>query len=138
MEIIFLIGRILFGLLFVASGIAHVTDKGEMAGYAESRGVKPGRPAVLVSGLMILVGGVLVVLGVWIDIGAILIALFLLGTAFLMHQFWGETDPQAKQMEQVQFTKDIGLLGSALILLYLAWEFGADAGLTITDPLFNG
>lgn len=138
MEIIFLIGRILFGLLFVASGFAHLTDKGQMAGYAESRGVKPGRPAVLVSGLMIVVGGVLVVLGVWIDLGAIMIGLFLLPTAVLMHGFWGETDAQAKQMEQVMFMKDIALLGGALILLYLAWEFGNDAGLTITDPLFNG
>jgi len=137
MEVLFLIGRILFGVLFVGSGIAHLTQSAEMGAYAESRGVKPGRLAVIVSGLMIVAGGVLVILGIWIDLGAILIALFLLGAAFLMHRFWGETDEQAKQMEMIQFMKDISLLGASLILLYLAWELGDDAGLQIVEPLFN-
>jgi uncharacterized membrane protein YphA (DoxX/SURF4 family) len=138
MDVIFLIGRLLFGALFISAGIAHVTDKGAMAGYAESRGVKPGRPAVLASGVVILVGAVLIILGIWIDVGAILVALFVLSTAVLMHAFWKESDAQARQLEMTQFMKDMALCGGALILLYLAWEFGGDAGLTITDPLFGG
>lgn len=136
MEVLFLIGRILFGLLFLGSSIAHLTQSAGMGAYAESRGVKPGQPAVIVSGLVILVGSVLVILGIWIDLGAILIGLFLLGTALLMHAFWKEEDAQARQMEMIQFQKDIGLLGASLILLYLAWEFGDDAGLQIVEPLF--
>jgi uncharacterized membrane protein YphA (DoxX/SURF4 family) len=137
MEILFLIGRILFGALFVGSGIAHLTQSEAMGGYAESKGVKPGRLAVIVSGLMILVGGVLVILGIWIDLGAILVALFLLGAAVLMHSFWKEEDAQAKQLEMTMFMKDTALLGASLILLYLAWELGDDAGLQIVEPLFN-
>lgn len=138
MDVIFLVGRILFGLLFLAGSVAHLTDKGPMAAYAESRGVKPGRPAVLGSGVVILVGSVLVILGIWVDLGAILIGLFLLGAAFGMHNFWKETDAQSRQTEMTQFMKDIALLGGALILLYAAWELGGDLGLTITDPLFKG
>jgi uncharacterized membrane protein YphA (DoxX/SURF4 family) len=136
MDVIFLIGRIFFGAIFLASGIAHVTDKGAMAGYAESKGVKPARPAVFVSGLMILAGGVLVILGLWVDLGALLLVLFLLPTAVLMHGFWSESDPAARQNEMVQFFKDLALCGAALMLLYLASELGGDAALTITDPLF--
>lgn len=137
MDVVFLIGRILFCLVFLGSSASHLTDKGQMAGYAESRGVKPGRPMVLVSGLMMLVGAVLVVLGVWIDLGAILIGLFTLSAAFLMHNFWREEDPGSRQTEMIQFMKDLALTGAALMLLYLAWELGGDAGLTITDPLFD-
>lgn len=137
MDVLFLIGRILFGALFLGSSIAHLTQTAGMAGYAESRGVKPGKPAVVVSGLMMLVGSVLVILGIWIDLGAILIGLFLLSAAFLMHAFWKEDDAQAKQMEMIQFQKDIALLGASLILLYLAWEFGDQAGLQIAEPLFG-
>lgn len=137
MDVLFLIGRILFSLIFLFSSFAHLSDKGAMAGYAESRGVRPGRPAVLVSGLMILVGSVLVIFGIWTDLGAILIALFLLSAAFLMHRFWPEKEPMARQMEMTQFMKDIGLCGGALILLYVAWELEGDLPFTITDPLFG-
>ncbi|HEX6196817.1 MAG TPA: DoxX family protein [Jiangellaceae bacterium] len=136
MEVLFLIGRILFGVLFLGSSIAHLTQSAAMAGYAEAKGVKPGRPAVIGSGLVILVGSVLVILGIWIDVGAILIGLFLLSTAILMHPFWREQDAQARQMEMIQFQKDTGLLGASLILLYMAWEFGDDVGLQIVGPLF--
>lgn len=137
MDVLFLIGRILFGLLFLGSAFAHLTQSVGMGTYAESRGVKPGRPAVIASGLVILVGAVLVILGIWIDVGAILLGLFLLSAAFLMHAFWREEDPGARQMEMIQFQKDIALLGASLILLYLAWEFGDSAGLQIVEPLFG-
>lgn len=137
MDVLFLVGRILFSMIFLGSSIAHLTDKGALAGYAESRGVKPGRPAVLGTGVQILVGAVLVVLGIWIDLGAILIALFLLSTAFLIHNFWRETDDMSRRNEMIQFQKDIGLCGGALILLYAAWQLEGDLGLTITDPLFD-
>lgn len=137
MDVLFLIGRILFCAIFLSSAVAHLTDKGAMAGYAESRGVRPGRPMVLVSGVQILVGGLLVLLGIWTDLGAILLALFALSTAVLMHNFWREREPGARQTEMIQFMKDLALAGAALILLYLAWEMGGDLPFTITDPLFD-
>jgi putative oxidoreductase len=44
---------------------------------------------------------------------------FLVPTAILMHGFWRDTEPQAKRMEQVQFFKDLGLAGAALMLFAL-------------------
>jgi putative oxidoreductase len=136
-DVLFLIGRILFVVVFLGSAVAHLTDKGAMAGYAESRGVKPARPAVLMSGAMILVGAILVVLGVWIDLGAILLGLFTLSAAVLMHNFWVEKEPGARQTEMVQFMKDLALTGAALILLYVAWSLDGGGGFTLTDPLFD-
>lgn len=137
MDVLFLIGRILFVVLFLGSAVAHLTDKGAMAGYTESRGVKPARPAVLLSGLMILIGGILVLLGIWIDLGAILLGLFTLSAAVLMHNFWVEKDPGARQTEMTQFMKDLALTGAALILLYLAWSIDGGGGFTLTDTLFD-
>lgn len=137
MDILFLIGRILFVLLFLGSAMSHLTQTDGMAGYAESRGVRPARPAVLVTGVQISVGALLVLLGIWMDVGFILLALFLVSTAFLMHAFWKETDATAKQMEQIQFMKDLSLAGACIMLLAAVWMLGEDLGLTITDPLFN-
>jgi uncharacterized membrane protein YphA (DoxX/SURF4 family) len=65
------------------------------------------------------------------------LVVFLVPTAVLMHGFWKETDPQAKQLEQVMFFKDLGLAGASLMLLALVAHAGSDLGLTITGPLFD-
>lgn len=133
MDAALLIGRILFVLIFFGSGLAHLTKTADMAGYAESRGVPSARLATVASGVLIVVGALMVLLGVWGDLGSLLLVLFLVPTAFLMHGFWKETDPMAKQMEMIQFNKDIALAGAALAFF---WAFAHDPGLTLTSSLF--
>jgi uncharacterized membrane protein YphA (DoxX/SURF4 family) len=136
MDVVALIGRILFAALFLGSAFGHLTQSEAMAGYAKSRGLPQAKLAVLASGVLILVGGLLVLLGLWMDLGALLLVVFLVPTAFLMHAFWKETDPMAKQNEMVSFQKDIALAGAALLIFALYAGYGADLGITITDPLF--
>ena len=136
MDVVALIGRILFSLLFLGSAFGHLTQSEAMAGYAASRGLPQPRLAVLGSGVLILVGGLMVLLGIWLDLGALLLVIFLVPTAVLMHPFWKETDAMAKQTEMVSFQKDIALAGAALLILSLYAGYGADLGITITGPLF--
>jgi putative oxidoreductase len=133
MDVAFLIGRIAFALLFLSAAVAHLTKTQAMAGYAQSRGVPMAGPATIGSGVLILVGGLMVLLGVWGDLGALLLVAFLVSTASLMHAFWKETDDQAKQIEMVQFNKDLALAGAALAFLV---AFNGNPDLTITDSLF--
>lgn len=133
MDVVFLIGRIIFGALFVMSAMAHLTKTDDMAGYAASRGVPAAKPMTLASGVLILLGGLMVLLGVWGDLGSLFLVAFLVSTAVLMHGFWKETDPMAKQMEMVHFNKDLALAGAALAFF---WVFSEGVGLTITDALF--
>lgn len=136
MDVVALIGRILFVPLFLGSAFGHLTQADAMAGYAAAKGVPQPKLAVQGSGVLMLVGALLVLLGIWIDLGALLLAIFLIPTAVLMHPFWKETDPQTKQVEMIQFQKDIALGGAALLILGLYSGFGADFGITITGPLF--
>lgn len=133
MDILFLIGRVLYGALFLGSAMGHLTKTADMTQYAQSRGMPMAGVATRLSGVQLLIGGLMVVLGVWGDLGALLLLAFLLPTAVLMHAFWKETDPMAKQMEMVQFNKDVALAGGALAFW---WVFSQDVGLTITGPLF--
>lgn len=137
MDVVALIGRILFVLLFLSSAFGHLTQSQTLAGYAASKGVPAARLATLASGAVMLVGAVMVVFGIWADLGALLLALFLVPTAFLMHAFWKETDAQAKQMEMVQFQKDLALAGAALVIFALVVKLGDDLGGTVTGPLFK-
>lgn len=133
MDIVVLVGRVLFGALFIGSAMGHLTKTAEMAQYATSRGVPMATLLTPLTGVQLALGGLSVILGVWGDLGALVLVAFLLPTAVLMHGFWKETDPMSKQMEMVQFNKDVALAGGALAYL---WVFAEDVGLTLTGPLF--
>jgi len=120
MEYIFLAGRILYGVYFLYAGFGHFTRLGGMTGYAASRGVPFPKLAVIVSGLFIFLGGLGVLTGIYIEYALVLIALFLLIVTPAIHRFWGMADPNAKMSEQINFTKNLGLLGATLMLLALA------------------
>lgn len=139
MDVLVLIGRILFAALFLNSAVGHLTQSEAMAGYARSKGVPAPRLAVVGSGVLMGVGALLVLFGVWADLGALLLVVFLVPTAVLMHGFWSvpASEPEARQGETVHFFKDVSLAGAALMLLAFFSHVGEDLGLTLTGPLFG-
>ena len=137
MDVVVLIGRILFVALFLGAAAGHLTQRQAMAGYAASRGVPAPELAVTGSVVVLALGGLSVLLGVWADLGALLLIVFLVPTALLMHSFWRDSDPGARQIELIQFQKDVALTGAALILFAFFAYAGHDLGLTLTGPLFS-
>ena len=119
MEILFILGRILFGGFFVLSGIRHFQHLDMMAGFTGSKGFPAPRLAVIVSGLMIIVGGLSILLGLRPVWGVALISAFLLPVTFVMHQYWKHTDPMMRINDQVNFLKNIALLGGAWMLVMI-------------------
>jgi uncharacterized membrane protein YphA (DoxX/SURF4 family) len=136
MNAVLIIARILFAMIFINSGIAHFAKLEAMAGYATYKKLPAAKLSVVVSGLMILVGGLYIAFGVYADLGALLIAIFLIPTAFLMHAFWKEADATSKQNEMNNFFKNLSLAGAALIIFVLVGS-GTDFGPSITGAFFN-
>lgn len=128
----------MFAVIFLASGIGHLTATAAMAGYAQSKGVPAAKASTIISGIVIIVGALSVLTGFYADLGALLLAAFLIPTAFLMHAYWKETDPMAKMNEQIAFNKDISLAGAALIVFYLFANFGGELGLVLGTPSLFG
>jgi putative oxidoreductase len=136
MDILLVIGRVLFALIFINSGIAHLTKLNDMTGYAQFKKVPAPKLAVIVTGLMLIIGALYIVFGVYADLGALLLAVFLVPTAFMMHNFWTIQDPQAKQGEMINFFKNLSLAGAALIIFVLVGS-GVEFGPSITDGFLN-
>jgi uncharacterized membrane protein YphA (DoxX/SURF4 family) len=126
MDLILVIGRILFGGFFLMSGINHFTKLEAMTGYAKYKKLPAAKLGVLISGLMLVIGGITIILGYYADLGALLLAIFLVLAAVIFHNFWKETDATAKQNEMLGFMKDIALAGAALILFALVVKHGTD------------
>ncbi len=118
MEIVLLVGRILFGAFFIMMGLNHFQNLAMMSGYAQSKNVPFARLAVIVTGVMLVAGGASVLLGIMPIVGLTVLILFLLSTLVTMHDFWNLKDPQQRAGEQVNFLKNVVLIGASLALMY--------------------
>lgn len=121
-DFLILLARILFGLLFLFSGMAHIRGRAAMESYAKSKGVLAPKLAVVGSGILLIAGSLSLILGIYPEIGALLLIIFLIPTAFLTHAYWREKDPMVRMNEQTAFYKDIALLGGAI--LFFVWAAG--------------
>lgn len=137
MNAVLLVGRILFAALWIGAGIGHFTKLEAMTGYAKYKKLPAAKLGVLVSGLFFLAGGILVLIGLWADLGALLIAITVILAAVIFHQFWKETDATAKMNETMGFNKDMALGGAALIL-FVVIKAGVDFGPHVGSLSFFG
>jgi putative oxidoreductase len=140
MDELWLLGRILYCSLFIAAGIGQLVDLDGSTRYAESRGIESGaRAGVVASAIAFIVGGLSIVLGIWGDLGALLLIITLIPLTFLMHKFWAERDPLDRQTQLSMFMKNIALIGAAVLIFswYARDTFGLGLPYTITDGAFN-
>lgn len=119
MKYIPLIGRILFSLIFLSSGLmGHMMMASQTAAYAASSGVPAPMAMVVISGIIALLGSLSIILGYKAKMGAWLIVIFLVPITFIIHNFWAVTDPMMHQMQMAMFMKNIALIGGALMISY--------------------
>lgn len=110
-------GRIGVAALFVKSGINHIRKRKAMMAYVQSKHLPLAWLDVVGTGVMMLVGSALLVSNWHPHWGAALIILFLVPTAFLMHNYWIETDPMARAGQDAHFWKNITI--AFALLLYI-------------------
>src|SRR5579863_5099489 len=119
MRYLYLIGRILFALIFVTAAPRHFTHEGIQ--HAAELGVPLAGILVPISGLMALAGGLSVATGYKTKWGAWLLVGFLVPVTFIMHAYWKLSDPVEIHIQQANFAKNISMLGAAILLT----QFGA-------------
>ncbi len=125
MEWAFLVGRIIVGVFWLFNAFNHFAQGKIMIPYAKSKGVPLAEIAVPGTGLLLLIGGLSFLTGLYPTIGIAALVLFLVPTTFIMHNFWAVQDPQMKMAEMVNFNKNLALLGFLLMSLLLPqpWPF---------------
>jgi putative oxidoreductase len=117
-NVLLLVGRLLFSVIFVEGAMGHLTKINYMAGYAGAMGVPYPKVAVVVTGLMLLAGSISIILGWKTAYGAIILILFLIPVTYQMHflpMIHSATQMQM-QMQMVNFLKNTGLLGGAIYI----------------------
>ncbi len=129
-SLIFLLSRLIFGFYFLFNALNHFTKTNFLAEYAKSKNVPQPKLAVLFTGLLLLIGSLTILFGVYIEIGVFALTLFFLPVTFIMHNFWKVADPQMKMFEMVNFMKNMAIWAGVLLLLQIPqpWDYSFSLG----------
>src|SRR5262245_48487422 len=103
MAVAFLIGRFLLGGYFVMGGLNHFLGLAMYTQGAAAKGVPLPEVAIVVSGALLLIGGVSILLGWQPALGIAAIVIFLVPVSIFMHNFWAESGPE-RMADMINFT----------------------------------
>lgn len=119
-QFVYLVGHILFGGYFLMGAYSHLFKNKDLVGYAQFKGVKNAKVAVIGSGLLLLFGGLAFVgltFGLSLSWGAWALIIFFVPVTFKMHAFWKDTDPQTKIGNRINFYKNLAIVGALLMMI---------------------
>ncbi len=133
-----LAGRILFAYFFGAvAGVGHFRRSKMMEGYAQSAGFPVPGVAGWPAGAWLIAGAASIALGIWPDVGALMIAAFLIPAAIFFHAFWKLEDLAQKQTQTSFFWRNMIGLGACAMVFGTFVALGPALRFTITAPRFK-
>jgi putative oxidoreductase len=134
-----LVGRLLFALVFLVSPGGVLRQVRTVVGAPPLRWMPRQVAIVTVSAscVVAVAGALLVALGLWPDLGALLIFAFLIPVTVTMHRFWEVEDRGQRAIKRGNFLLNTSLAGGALLYFCLVNQTqDVPAGL-LSDPLLH-
>lgn len=116
MRYVFLLGRVLFSLVFIVKALEHFSE--ELVHHANNMGAPMPNILVPIWGILALIGGLSILLGYHAKIGAWILVVFLIPVTFYMHPFWAADTTFAQMMHGYCFWKNLSMMGAALMIAY--------------------
>ena len=136
MDVVDLVGRIVFAALFWQNGWNHLRHRAGTVAFARTFRAPYPEVTVPLTGAVMVVAATLIAIGVWADLAALALAVFVVVAAYYAHAYWKETDPYARAAQQAQFMKNIAIAGACLFLLALFQQFHDGMKLTLGGSFF--
>ena len=118
--VIWLVGRVVLGGLFMMSGIQKLSGIDQFAASLAKNGI-PVEIAPMLAWLgaaVETIGGLCIVLGLATSWASLVLIAFTIVAAFIAHRFW-QAPPEARMMQTAHFEKNMMIAG-AFCLLYVA------------------
>ena len=110
--------RLMLSAIFLASAAGKkIPNFSEVAKVMAKVGIP--QPELMLVGAIVflLAGSVSLILGYRARIGATLILVFLVLATYYFHDFWNLSDPQAKEMQTIQFMKNLAIMGAMVFII---------------------
>jgi putative oxidoreductase len=136
--LVVLAGRVLFAIFFgLVAGRDHVRLSQMFEGGARAAGFPAPFLGGWPAGVWLIVGSLSVGLGVWPDVGALMVAVFVIVAASWFHRYWDIADQEQKRMQNQLFWRNAVALSASLTMFGAFAAFGPELRFTITAPLFQ-
>ena len=136
--LIVLVGRVLFAIYFGAvAGVPHIRRSEGMEGYAKGAGFPIPAIAGWPVGVWLIVGAVSLALGIWPDVGALMIAAFLLTAALYFHRYWEVADHGQKMTQSFAFWRNALGVGGCAVMFGAFVTLGPALRFAMTTALFD-
>lgn len=116
-DILFLAGRLLAAVMYLLMGVNHFVHLPELIDYAESRRAPVPLLTVPLTGLALVAGALSIGLGLYPTAGVVMVVVFLLLGALLVHRPLPGDDARTGQQEMVNMLRNLALAGATLALL---------------------
>lgn len=126
-----LAGRVLLSIIFILSGVGKFVDYNSTAQYMAAKGMTMVPFFLIVAAVVELLGGLSLLLGYRTRWGAALLILYLIPVTGIFHDFWMIEDPAMRQMQVIEFLKNIAIMGGLFYVLGAGggkWSFDACCG----------
>lgn len=145
MDVVELAGRLLLAATFLITPYGVIASAARVAGSpAFSGSAILNRVPLSARVLMIrascvasMTGAVLIALGLWPDLGALLVLAFLVGVTLVMHRFWEVEEWLPRKQKRDALLSNMSMAGGAL-LLFAAVNQSQDVALSVlSSPLFG-
>ncbi|MEP9354225.1 DoxX family protein [Xanthobacter sp. KR7-65] len=117
-DVALLVGRLCFAALFLPSGIGKLGNLAGFAGFLGSKGLPAPQVLAGLSAAVEIIGPLMLILGLFPRITAVVLAGFTVVATLVSHQFWAMPDAAAQSAQQIQFLKNVAIVGG--LMLYFA------------------
>jgi len=111
------LGRILLSVIFISGGAQAFLEPGGRVNKVAGAGLPQPKQSVEFNGLVMVIGGALLALGWFPKLAATLLIASIVPTTVVGHAFWNEESEASRKAQQIQFFKNLGLLGGLLLVL---------------------
>jgi putative oxidoreductase len=113
-----LLARLFLAAIFLVSAVANKIPQFQAtAAYMASEGVPNPKFALFGAIGLLLLGSLSLVLGAWTRIGAAFLLVFIVAATYYFHDFWTVADAGQRQLQIIQFMKNVSIAGGLLSLM---------------------
>ena len=113
-----LLARLALMTIFLVSTVANkIPQFSQTVDYMGREGVPIPKAALAGAIGLLLLGSLSLILGAWTRIGSFFLLVFLCAATYYFHDFWTIPDPLQRQLQAIQFLKNLSIAGGLLSLI---------------------
>lgn len=117
-DFILLLARVCIGVAFLWSAVDKISNYRAAVSYMMSKRIPKVSLVLPIAIVVQMLGGISILLGFQAHIGALLLIIYTIPTAYFMHDFW-RMSGDSRAIEKMIFLKDVATLGGLLVILAL-------------------